>query len=421
MSTKQITVIDQTIREGMQHRGIVFSKEQRKAILEFQEELGVDICQAGYAPAHITEQEHIRYLNQVVHQNGYAIRVAGMGRASIRDVDSLVMTGVADFHLHANIQTGADEEEIHKSLNKIGAAVQELRSRVPDSRISIAILDIGAFSGGVSPAVRDSSNSWQVLERVSYFLAREIGIDILSLPDTSGIMSPDDFYDAVSKIVSKLDDTLEFSESDISQTLDFEEIDCEELTASVRTKISVHCHNDLGMASANTLMGVKAGATVVELSALGIGERNGIGDLFTVAQFLKNQGYEIRLDTDNINLFKAYYQYVSDICKTQTGEALLNYNTPFFGAASRTHVAGTHAGANFGIFKKDYNLPEEYFLNVLCGRDLVKRYLESMEIDFEPERLHKITEEIKSQSASLGRCLAKEEIIAIKHKTLLAL
>ncbi|MBF0258341.1 MAG: hypothetical protein HQK62_05795 [Desulfamplus sp.] len=264
-------------------------------------------------------------------------------------------------------------------------------------------------------------------------------------------MSPDHFYEAVSKIVfksyalksestsevttpgislsfsepdisqslivSKSENSLSFSESNVSNTLDFQEIDVEEITASVCTKISVHCHNDLGMASANTLMGVKAGATVVELSALGIGERNGIGDLFTVAQFLKNKGYAIRLDTDNISLFKAYYQYVSNICKIQTGEALLNYNTPFFGAASRTHVAGTHAGAGFGIFKEGDNMPEEYFLNVLCGRDLVKRYLESMAIDFEPERLHKITEEIKSQSASFGRCLAKDEIIAICHRT----
>ncbi|MCK5098879.1 MAG: hypothetical protein KAR45_12300, partial [Desulfobacteraceae bacterium] len=76
-----IVVIDQTIREGMQHKGIVFSYSQRQKILEFQEKLNIDVCQAGYASAHETEVEYIKKLNIVCKKSKYNIAVAGMGRA----------------------------------------------------------------------------------------------------------------------------------------------------------------------------------------------------------------------------------------------------------------------------------------------------------------------------------------------------
>ena len=60
----KIIVVDQTIREGMQHRGIMFSYPQREKILEFQEKLNIDVCQSGYAPAHETEAQYIKQLNE---------------------------------------------------------------------------------------------------------------------------------------------------------------------------------------------------------------------------------------------------------------------------------------------------------------------------------------------------------------------
>ncbi|MBF0111839.1 MAG: hypothetical protein HQK74_03800 [Desulfamplus sp.] len=381
-SIKPITIIDETIREGMQYRGVVFSFEERAKILEFQEILGVDISQVGYPSAHFTEVDIIKGLTQIVAKNGYKIRVAGMGRASTQDVESLVKSNVADCHLHAHIKL----DEVQKSLTSIKEAVGQIRQNIPNAKISIAILDIG-------------TSSMQLLEIISKFLVNETAIDILSLPDTSGIMSPDSFYGAVSSFINKISMLSEDNSTD-----------------RVKTEISVHCHNDLGVASANTFMGVRAGATVVELSALGIGERNGIGDLFTVAKMLKDRGYNFRLNVNDIKRFKEYYRYVSDICKAQTGEALINYNTPFFGDGVKTHVAGTHAGSGFGLFSEKDGQNCGYNLNVLCGKNLVKRYLESMDIPYISQQLEKITESIKSQSAKLGRRLEKDEITEIvKH------
>lgn len=359
--------------------GLYFHSKEREYIIDFQEQLGVDICQAGYAPAHITEQINIKYLNQIVRQKGYNIKIAAMGRASIRDAKSLVQTGVSDFHLHAHIQDKSDKSKIEESFQKIKYAVDEIRKEFKSKdnlnlnsnvspTISIAVLDIG-------------TSLPELLETVASFLVKELDIDILSLPDTSGIMPPDSFYDVIREIAlsEKVGLNLNMESDSDNSTSSISRIKNGNLKKM--SQLSVHCHNDLGMASANTLMGVKAGATVVELSALGIGERNGIGDIFTVSKMLKDKGYNIRVDTDNVELFKKYYRYVSDICKSQTGEALLNYNTPFFGDGVKTHVAGTHAQSGFGLFDK-----EEYYINVLCGKRLVRNYLESRQIPFLPEQ-----------------------------------
>ncbi len=363
---KKIIVIDQTIREGMQHRGIVFSTNQRKKILQFQEILGVDICQAGYPPAHVSEEENIRYLQNIVQKKDYKIRIAALARAYIKDVDSLIATGIKDFHLHAHIKPGAPEKEKKHQLAGIRETIEVLRDRQSNAVISLAMLDIGT-----TDAV--------FLKETTAFLMENINIDILSLPDTSGIMAPVKLYEKIKPIAHMAGD---FS-----------------------TKISVHCHNDLGLASANTLAGVSAGAEVIEVSVLGIGERNGIADIFTVGKILKDQGYETRLKTDETEGFKAYYKYVSNICLAQTGEALLSYNTPFFGNGVKTHVAGTHAGSTFGISEE-----EDFYLNLLCGRHLVKKYLESRHIAFRPDQLNAVTEKIKSTSAELGRSLKAHEI-----------
>ncbi|MBF0228520.1 MAG: hypothetical protein HQK63_02835 [Desulfamplus sp.] len=395
MENRSIIVIDETIREGMQYQGVVFSQRERETILEFQEKLGVDICQAGYAPSHITEHENIKYLNKVAQQRGYKIKIAGMGRASINDVDTIISTGINDFHLHAHIKNNLDISDVDNiadtdsKFKEIQEAIYQIRSKVSNSQISIAVLDIGTSSS-------------ELLDKIAKFFLNDLCIDILSLPDTSGIMSPDAFYNKIKTLKNN----------------------CENYISKSHTKISVHCHNDLGMASANSIMGVKAGATVVELSVLGIGERNGIGDIFTVSKILKDQGYILNLDTDNVKIFREYYNYVSNICKFQTGEELLNYNTPFFGDGVRTHVAGTHAKSDFGLFaqKNDSSSKEltykkeNYYLNVLCGKKLVKHYLDSIGITYIPEKLHRITDMIKSKSAELGRRLEKEEIIDIVLK-----
>ena len=383
----RVRVIDETLREGMQFHGLVFSLKQRLRILEFQEELGVDVCQAGYPPALDREAEVVRQVADHAREKNMAIRTAALGRALARDARIIRDTGVDDPHFHFHLAPDVEADigpefgpnfksgRLDAELNRLAGLLKEVHKQLPAARISLAMLDIGRTSPGL-------------LETCIRFLDRCPGLSILSLPDTSGILAPPQMADGIAGAA----------------------------TLARRIQLAVHCHNDMGMASANTLMGILSGARVLEASALGIGERNGIADLFTTARMLKDLGLNIRLDTDNVKGFRTYYAYVNQIVKEQTGLDLMGYACPVFGDAVSTHVAGTHANAGFGSTVSPAP-KEDFHLNLLCGRSLVRKYLDLKGIAAPDEGLDALTLAIKHTSLSLGRALKKEEVAALARSS----
>lgn len=363
MENAKIIVIDETLREGMQYSGVMFSFEQRKKILEFQEKLGVDICQAGYPPAHPFEADIVKKLNFHAKTSGFKIRVAGMGRALPKDADILSGAGLDHFHFHVHIKNSLSDEDLDHKLSMLVSTIQSVKKRKPEAVISVAMLDIG-------------KSEPRIIEKSIKLLGNN-GADILSLPDTSGMMAPNQVFEAIKRYSA----------------------------GSGSAQISIHCHNDMGMASANTVMGILAGGSVIEASALGIGERNGIADLYTTVKTLKDQGVETGVDTENIGFFKVYYEFVDAIVHDQTGEHLLDSSTPVFGDAVKTHVAGTHADGQFGITKE-----EKFYLNILCGKQLVQKYLDANRIDYPAGILDDLTLKIKEKSLEFNRSLHKGDI-----------
>jgi 2-isopropylmalate synthase len=366
MENKKIIIIDETLREGMQYRGLMFSPAQRLKILAFQEQLKVDICQAGYPPAHDFESDSVRTLCRHAKKNAYKIRIAAMGRANIHDAAILLDTHVNDLHFHLHIKNDVTPHKLDQILHDLLKTIDYIRKQNPGAVLSIAMLDIGKSDD-------------HILEHCVSFLSRH-HIDIVSLPDTSGMMAPNQVYEKINQLSSKTPDT----------------------------KISIHCHNDMGMASANCVMGILAGGRVLEASALGIGERNGIADLYTTAKTLQEQGFDININTNDISTFKAYYQYVDSIIYEQTRDHLLTADTPVFGDAGKTHVAGTHADGGYGLATE-----ERFFLNILCGKNLVKKYLDNHNIDCPADMLDILTMNIKSKSARLNRSLTRQDIKTI--------
>ena len=360
---RQIRLIDETLREGMQYRGMMFSPDERKVILDFQEALGVDICQAGYPPAHANEAETVKALFEYGKSKGFRIRVGGLGRATLQDARILLDTGIQDLHFHLYLRADADSEERRSILSGFLKVLDFVRSEAPDAVVALALLDIG------------KSRSEVLNESVSFLSGH--GLDIISLPDTSGMMAPNQVFDAISRLSSP----------------------------AGNMDISIHCHNDLGFASANSIMGILAGGRALEASALGIGERNGIADIYSSARMLKEQGFELTLKTENLSVFREYYEYVDGLVFRQTGEHLMNINTPVFGAAVRTHTAGTHADGEFGLASD-----ADYDLNVLCGRSLLEKYLRLHGLSCPGELLDSLTQAVKAESLRLNRCLTVEDV-----------
>ncbi len=361
---RQIRIIDQTIREGMQYQGLVFSLDQRMQILTFQEKLGVDVCQAGYPSAHPKEAAMVQHMADHAKKNGFRIRVAALGRAFLPDAATLLNTRIHDVHLHLHVKNSATHAEVKKTMAGLGTVIDHIRSTRPDAAISVAMLDMGKTGP-------------DLLDRCIRILCRDLQIDILSLPDTSGIMAPNQVAERIRHAVDLADGTA----------------------------VSIHCHNDLGMASANSVMGIAAGADVLEVSVLGIGERNGIGDLYSVVRLLADQGITSGFRHEDMDLVHAYYTFVDAIVKGQTGQGLISPSTPVFGRAVHTHVAGTHADGQFGTTSAP-----DFFLNLLCGRQMVQKYLDLHNIACNTARLDEITRAIKNASIEKSRRLKKTEI-----------
>ncbi len=374
MNDKRVIVVDQTIREGMQYRGLMFSLEERKQILEFQEKLNIDISQAAYPPAHVSEGLHLNHLHEFTSAQGFHIRVAGLCRALPEDVRGMIQSGISDFHLHSGInQNMLDRFGEDELFREVRNSVRLIQNGVDHPCINLAFADIGR----TDPALLNTFVDYAV---------EELQVDIVNLPDTSGSMAPNAYHDAVRRIVLRIQNK--------------------------PARIAVHCHNDLGMANANTVLGVIAGASVIEACALGIGERNGIADLYAVCTVLKDQGYDIRVKTENHDAFKAYYEYIHRLCVAKTGFGPLNYNTPAFGEAVKTHVAGTHGIIEYGMSDE-----KKYFLNVLCGKNLVKAFLTQNSIAYDPKKLTKIVDRIKEKSAAESRPLTLDDVRFIVDET----
>lgn len=371
---QEIIVIDQTIREGMQHRGLMFSLSERKKILAFQESIGVDVSQIAYPSAHPSEMEIARYLSKECKRRNYKIRVACHGRAIVKDIEIMAGLGIKDFHLHSGVNERMIKRlGVSSVYDSLKHTVEYIKLKCPCGNIKVSLLDIG-------------NTDKTLLKECAQFLAEDLRVDILALPDTSGIISPYIFYETV-KYISKV-------------------------IAKTNTMIAVHCHNDLGMSSANTIMGIIAGARVVEVSAMGIGERNGIGDIFLVGKCLKQEGFSSNLQIENIDTFRDYYEYVNHLYEKKLGDSYLTYNTPFWGEAVRTHVAGTH-----GCFEYGVNAQADFCINVLCGKNLLKKFLDSNGISYSEVLLKPLVQKVKDESVSLGRSLSKKEVIRLINST----
>lgn len=361
---RQFSLIDQTLREGMQYQGVVFSYDQRMKILAFQEALGVDICQAGYPSAHPQEAAMVKALADHARHRGFRIRVAALGRAFLPDAKILVDTGINDIHFHLHLPSHATVRESENTLSELIPVIAFVRNARPDAVISLAVLDMGKTPPDqLNTGIR--------------FLCQNQMIDILSLPDTSGIMAPNQVADRIRDAVALAGDMA----------------------------VSIHCHNDLGMASANSVMGILAGAHMLEASVSGIGERNGIGDLYLTSRILADQDIRCGFACDNLDLIREYYLFVDDIVKEQTGQGLIHATTPMFGQAVHTHVAGTHAASLFGT-----STTPDFHLNLLCGNHLVKKYLRFHHIDFHSDRLPAITAAIKEMSVQKNRRVTPAEV-----------
>lgn len=296
-----VHIFDTTLRDGEQSPGFSMTREEKVALAGKLEALGVDVVEAGFPVASAGELEAVRAVAASVRST----RVAALARARREDVEAAltalkpaarprlhVFLATSDLHLQAKLRMTRRE-----ALEAISCWVRYGKERCPEVEFS----------------AEDASRSDMRFLLEAMETAAEAGATILNLPDTVGFSTPEEYGAMFHRVRNHLGRA-------------------ENIT------LSAHCHNDLGLAVANSLAAVRAGARQIECTVNGIGERAGNASLEETAVALAVRRNFFGVET-NIRL-EEIYSASRMLCEI-TGVAVPP-NKAVVGANAFAHEAGIH-------------------------------------------------------------------------------
>ena len=239
---EEVTVFDTTLRDGEQTPGIAFTFEQKLQIARQLSDIGVDVIEAGFPASSKAEKETVT----AVKKSGLEAQICGLARSVQADVDACLDCDVDIVHVFIPTSDIQRENTINKSREEVLGITTDIIQYIRDHS------DNCMFSA--MDATRTSVDYLIEIFRA----AADAGATIINVPDTVGVISPSGMKSLITRIDS--------------------EVDC---------PIDVHCHNDFGLAVANTIAAVEAGASQVQVTVNGLGERAGNADLAQTVMILE--------------------------------------------------------------------------------------------------------------------------------------
>ncbi len=301
MSGRRITIFDTTLRDGEQSPGIALTPDEKAEIATELELLGVDVIEAGFPISSPGDLEGVRAVVSAVSRP----TVAALARTRNDDMDAAAesLAGAGRSRLHVFIATSALHMERKLGLEP-AEVLEQTRSAVTRS---CTLADEVEFS------CEDATRSDPAFVAEVCREAIRAGATTINLPDTVGYCLPDEHAAFLADVLGR----------------------CPELG---HVTLSVHCHNDLGLAVANSLSGIAAGATQVECTVNGLGERAGNAALEEVVMALRVRGAALGAET-GIDIGRI--GIASDLVSRVTGYAVQR-NKAIVGANAFAHEAGIH-------------------------------------------------------------------------------
>ncbi|MFI5168151.1 MAG: 2-isopropylmalate synthase [Thermoanaerobaculales bacterium] len=297
-----LRILDSTLREGEQTPGVCFDLHIKLAIADLLAAIGVDIIEAGH-PA-VTEEIHQAV--RMIAGRGLRPLVGAHARSLEADVEMALECGVGFlgiFYCVSEERLADRATDLDNAVARIAAVVRLAKARKPELIVRYTPEDAvrSPFSNVVTAAAA----------------ACAAGADVISIADTTGFMIPGtarSFYDYVARLRDDL------------------------AARGFAPQIAVHCHNDRGLALANALDAMRAGANIIDASVLGLGERAGIVDLGTLLAVLAQDfGYDGRWELKRLpELYRLVSQYAG---------VPVPVNLPVTGKNAFTHCAGVHTQA----------------------------------------------------------------------------
>lgn len=381
----QIIIFDTTLRDGEQSPGASMNQAEKLRIATQLEKLGVNVIEAGFPAASEGDFEAV----QVIAETLKISQVAALCRANTEDIirgwDAI--KNAAYPRIHTFIATS----ELHMKYKLQMNAAQVLEQAVKSVKLAASYTDNVEFSA------EDGSRSDPDFLCKVFEAVIDAGATTINLPDTVGYAIPEEFGELVTYVMEH------------TPNMD-------------KAVLSVHCHNDLGLATSNTLTAIKAGARQVEVTINGIGERAGNTSLEEVVMSLHTRPnffpFTTTIDTRRIYPTSRLVSMISGI--------LVQPNRAIVGANAFAHEAGIHQD---GMLKNPmtYEImkPETIGLNknnlVLgkhSGRHALNSHIQEMGYNLSKEELDKVFEKFK-RLADKKKSIQDEDIEALINEGVL--
>ncbi|KUO42596.1 MAG: 2-isopropylmalate synthase [Candidatus Hadarchaeum yellowstonense] len=372
---KRVRIFDTTLRDGDQTPGVSFTPEQKLLVARQLDRLGVDVIEAGTPVSSEGERRAV----SLIAKAGLKAEICALARPIKEDVDTAIACGIDCAHifistsdLHLKHVLKMSREQVLKQAVKFVEYAKDQGVKVEFSAMDATRTELN-YLIEVYKAVVDA------------------GADRINVPDTIGAITPRGMYYLISQ-----------------------------LKPHIKVPISVHCHDDLGLAVANSLAAVEAGAEQVQVAVNGLGERAGNASLEEVVMALKTlYGIKLRIKTRLLT-------ETSDLVERLTGMAVPP-NKAIVGDNAFAHVSGIHA---HGVieFPGTYEpfSPElvghhrRLALGKLTGRHSVEKQLRSIGVKANKRQLAEITRQVKALGDK-GKQVTEVDLRAIAENVIGAL
>ncbi|HET9908521.1 MAG TPA: 2-isopropylmalate synthase [Anaerolineales bacterium] len=312
MTNNYVRIFDTTLRDGEQSPGATMTSAEKLEVARSLARMGVDIIEAGFPAASPDDLEAVRRIAVEIGKmdpsdpEARVPIIAGLARANKADIDK-VWEAVQE----------ADKPRIHTFLATSPIHMQHKLKMDPEEviqRVSEMVAYARSMCEDVEFSPEDAGRSDPEFLYVVLGEAIKAGATTLNIPDTVGYTTPDEFYNLIDGIIKNTPG----------------------MHAGIT--VSVHCHDDLGLATANTLAGIRAGARQAEVTINGIGERAGNTSLEEVVMALKTRHPVFELET---GIDTKQISRISKLVSNYTG-IVVQPNKAIVGSNAFAHEAGIH-------------------------------------------------------------------------------
>ncbi|MFH1789238.1 MAG: 2-isopropylmalate synthase [Candidatus Altiarchaeota archaeon] len=369
---RKIRVFDTTLRDGEQTPGVTLKADEKLQIAKALDELGVDYIEAGFPVSSDGEYAAVSRIAQA----GLKAEIVGLARCVEKDMDAAIEAGCDMVHIFIGTSPIHRKYKLKMSKKQIIERAEYCINYVKDRGVPVHF----------SP--EDACRTELDYLKQVCALADSLKVSHINIPDTVGVMTPAAMHWLIA-----------------------------ELEKEVRTPLAVHCHNDFGMAVANTISAVTAGAVIPHVTVNGLGERAGNADLEQVVM-----GLRLIHDVSSDIKSKRIYQ-TSKLVERLTGVRVMP-NFPIVGDNAFAHESGVHvhgvlakASTYEAITPELVGAKRRLVLGKLVGKHGVKDKLDGMGIKVSEAQAEEITKKIKDLGDK-GKKVTEEDLAAIAEDTL---